>query len=318
MLFDQRPVTVIKGVGRAKASQLKCIGIRTVQELLEHYPMRYEDRGTITPIASLQNEHFGTIQVQVIKITEHKTRNSQTLTTISVKDDSGVAELVWFNQPHIKNRLRQGMLIIASGLILKRYGITQLSKVEWEEARLFKEVKAVLPVYHSTEKLHQHVFRLAMETILPELDLFETIPQEILERYQLLPRNKCLQYIHYPPTSDALADAKQRLIFEELYLMQCALLYSKRQQKLSFAGIKHSANGTLTNRALASLPFTLTSDQKKAFAMICSDMEDTTPMRRLLQGDVGSGKTVLAILALVKTVENGFSGNSDGTDGNSC
>lgn len=308
MLFDLRPITVIKGIGKTKAGQLKRLGIQTVQDMLEHYPMRYEDRGPVTPIALLKDNDYGTIGARVVNISERKTRSFQTLTTVEVQDESGRAELIWFNQPHIKNRFWRGMDIVASGMSSKRNGTFQLSKVEWKEAKLSQCIRSVLPVYNSTDKLHQFIFRLAIESILPQLNLLETIPQEILNSYNLLPRNKCLQFIHYPPSHHDLSEAKRRLVFEELYFMQCALLYGKRQQKLSLAGIRHAPNGLLINKALASLPFMLTEDQKIAFSMICSDMEDTTPMRRLLQGDVGSGKTVLAILSLVKTVENGFQG----------
>jgi ATP-dependent DNA helicase RecG len=110
------------------------LGIKTVQDLLEHYPMRYEDRGAIVPISALNHDEFATIQANVVQVTERKPRGSLLITTVLVRDSSGTAELIWFNQPHIKQVFHPCMTIIASGLVEKRYGKIQLSKVEWEEA----------------------------------------------------------------------------------------------------------------------------------------------------------------------------------------
>ncbi|KYZ77192.1 ATP-dependent DNA helicase RecG [Anaerosporomusa subterranea] len=308
MYYDLRLVTAIKGIGRVKAAQMNRLGIKTVQDLLEHYPMRYEDRGAITPIRALNNNEFGTIQASVVQVTERKPRGSLVITTAAVHDNTGSAVLVWFNQPHIKQILHPNMSIVASGLVEKRYGKTQLSKVEWEEAGNASTVGGIIPIYNSTEKLHQNALRLAIEIALTTINLEETLPHEIMKLYSLLPRNKCLVSIHCPSNKQELEEARRRLVFEELYYMQCALLYNKRQQQYSLSGIKHATNGSLFQKTLDTLPFQLTSDQKLSLHEITRDMEETLPMRRLLQGDVGSGKTVLAVLALIKTVENGFQG----------
>jgi ATP-dependent DNA helicase RecG len=308
LYFDLRLVTAIKGIGRVRAAQMNRLGIKTVQDLLEHYPMRYENRGAITPIRALKHDEFGTIQASVVQVTERKPRASLVITTVTVCDNTGSAVLVWFNQPHIKQAIHPDMTIVASGLVEKRYGKIQLSKLEWEAADVSATVGGIIPIYNSTEKLHQMALRLAIEIALATTTFEETLPPDIIESYSLLPRNKSLAAIHCPKNQHELEDAKRRLIFEELYYMQCALLYNKRQQQHSLSGIKHSANGALFQKIRNALPFQLTSDQKLSLQEITQDMEDTLPMRRLLQGDVGSGKTVLAVLALIKTVENGFQG----------
>lgn len=308
MYYDLRLVTAIKGVGRVRAAQLSRLGIRTVQDLLEHYPMRYEDRGAITPICELTLGEFGTIEANVVEISERKLRNSLVITTINVCDSTGSAELVWFNQPHIKQRFHPNMNIVASGMVEKRFGKIQFTKVEWKESIESDKAGGIIPVYRSTEKLHQFALRQMIELTVNESELEETIPSEIVESYSLLPRNQVLRAIHCPQNQHELEEARRRIIFEELYFMQCALLYSKDQQKHSLMGIKHNRNGILFQKTLESLPFQLTADQEQVLQEIIQDMEDPRPMRRLLQGDVGSGKTVIAILALIKTVENGFQG----------
>ena len=313
MHFDVRPITSIKGIGRVKASHLKRLGIITVQDLLEHYPMRYEDRGSIVFIAALKANELGTIHVNVMQITERKTaskvsRGSLVITAVSVRDSSGTAELVWFNNPHIKKSILPGMNLIVSGFVERRFGKIQLSKIEWKEASDFASAGGIAPVYNSTESLHQQFFRQALEDLVLSLAIEETMPSDVVKSYHLASRNESYKGIHFPKDSKDLEAARKRRIFEELYFMQCALLYNKSQQKFSLSGIKHAPNGALLQKTLLSLPFQLTKDQINALHDITQDMEDTFPMRRLLQGDVGSGKTVLAIIALVKTVENGFQG----------
>lgn len=308
MYHDLRPVTAIKGIGRFKTLQLSRLGIKTVQDLLEHYPLRYENRGSITPIAALTNNAFGTIRARVIQVTERKPRAALLLTTATVCDDSGSAVLVWFNQPHIKQMLAVGTTIIASGLVEKRYGKIQLTKLAWEKAADSVGVGGIIPVYNTTEKLPQNALRQAIDAALTDLDLQESLPPAIVKGHSLLSRNVALTAIHRPKTQQELDAARYRLMFEELYYLQCALLYNKGQQQHALAGIKHAANGPLFQKVLTSLPFQLTADQKQALHEITADMENPLPMRRLLQGDVGSGKTVLAVLALIKTVENGFQG----------
>ncbi|MDU4961425.1 MAG: ATP-dependent DNA helicase RecG [Sporomusaceae bacterium] len=310
MQYDLRAVTAIKGIGRLKALQMRRLGIQTVQDLLEYYPARYEDRGAISPIAALSDKEFGTIQASVIQVTERKPRTALLLTTALVEDDSGRAALVWFNQPHIKKMLQPGLRITASGLVEKRFGRTQLSKLVWEKSDDAAAVGGILPVYSTTEKLHPSALRQAVEAVLADLNpqLPECLPQTIVEERALMSRRQALLAIHSPADRRQLEAARHRLIFEELYYMQCALLYSKRRQRQGLTGIRHAGGGTLSGQVLSALPFQLTNDQAAALREITADMEDPLPMRRLLQGDVGSGKTIIAILALLKTVENGFQG----------
>lgn len=313
MYFDVRPISSIKGIGRVKSAHLKRLGIITVQDLLEHYPMRYEDRGSIVPITALKANELGTIHVNILQINERRTaskfsRGSLVITSASVRDNFGTAELVWFNNPHIKKNLHIGMSVIVSGLVEKRFGKFQLSKIEWVEATDFASAGGIAPVYNSTESLHQRFFRQVLEYIFVNLMVEETIPPEVVKSYHLASRNESFKGIHFPQNSEELEVSKKRRIFEELYFMQCALLYNKRQQQVSLSGIKHAQNAALTQKTLLSLPFQLTNDQMNSLHEITQDMEGTHPMRRLLQGDVGSGKTVLAIIALVKTVENGYQG----------
>ena len=139
-------------------------------------------------------------------------------------------------------------------------------------------------------------------------ELPEVIPADICQQYHLLERNQAVRQVHYPTDAQTLRQARYRMAFEELYLIQCGLLLLKKQSQEQRQGICHRVNGYLVRQMFQALPFQLTNDQQKVWQDICNDMESYVPMRRLLQGDVGSGKTVVAMLALVKTVENGFQG----------
>lgn len=310
LFYDLHPITTLKGVGAARARQLKKLGILTIQNLLEHYPVRYEERGSIVPISELEAGKFATICGCIKKITERKIRPNLIITTVTVGDEDGSIELVWFNQPQINKKLTLNMAIVASGLVEKKIGRLQLTKVIYKAAETVKLISDnnIIPVYHSTEKISQTFLRELLSEVLKTTRLLETLPASIIIKYKLNDRLESFKAIHFPSSLAAATSARQRFIFEELYYMQCALLYSKHRQKMYLTGIKHASNNSLFYLAVNSLPFTLTTDQSKALRNITDDMEGALPMRRLLQGDVGSGKTVLAILALVKTVENGYQG----------
>ena len=178
-----------------------------------------------------------------------------------------------------------------------------------EEGEQAARLCGILPVYAATERLNQKFFRTLVEEALEATDeLPELIPARILADHHLMGRREALRAVHFPQDGEKLKRARYRLAFSELYLIQCGLLLLKKQSQQTRLGIRHQPNGKLVKAVLSGLPFTLTHDQQQAWQEICRDMERTVPMRRLVQGDVGSGKTVIAMLALVKTVASGWQG----------
>lgn len=310
-------VQYVKGIGPKKRAELNRLGIRTVYDLLTWFPRTYEDQRVLTRIADLKPGERNTVSGVIINVSDRQTgRRGMTIITALIGDGSGFLQVTWFNQKYLKKQLQTGKRVFVSGKAEYAYGgcgqfaMSQLSGFQiLDEDDTPTKLCGILPVYPATEKLNQKFFRKTLEELLKEnIELAEVIPEKIRLRYQLMPRHEAFVKIHFPTDFEELKAARSRLAFEELYLIQCGLIVLKKQSREKKTGIRHLMNSELVRKLEASLPFRLTRDQAKVWREICQDMENPMPMRRLVQGDVGSGKTVIAILALVKTVENGCQG----------
>mgnify|MGYP000852728203 CR=1 FL=1 len=290
-------IKYVKGVGPAKAALLAKLNIFTVGGLLEHYPRRYEDRSQLKPIRALVDGELQTFRATVGHVQESRPRQGLTLTKITVRDESGAAQLVWFNQPYVKKWFKPGTDLIVAGKPERRYGQIQIShpEVEVMDGADLLHTGRIVPVYPVSESVGQRWLRTLIRQTLDEYgEASEFLPTAVLDGFGLMGRREALANIHFPADAAALAAARRRLVFEELYLLQCGLLYVKSRNKREGTGVKHGPDGELVAKVERGLPFTLTNDQRIALAEIKADMEDTRPMQRLVQGDVGSGKTVLA------------------------
>lgn len=304
-------IKYVKGVGPAKATMLAKLNIFTVGDLLEHYPRRYEDRSQLKSIRALADNELQTFQAQVVSVQDSRPRRGLTLTKITVRDATGVAQLVWFNQPYIKKWFKPPTDLIITGKVERRYGQVQLSHPEVEviDGADLLHTGRIVPIYPASESIGQRWLRTLIRQALDSFgEAPEFLPPALIAEYKLMGRQAALANVHFPVDAAALEAARRRLVFEELYLLQCGLLYLKSLNKQEGSGIKHDADGDLVRRVEGGLPFRLTGDQQAALADIKADMEDTRPMQRLIQGDVGSGKTVLAAIALAKTVASGYQG----------
>lgn len=307
--FEQK-VQFLKGIGPAKSAALATLRIFTVHDLITHYPRRYEDRSIIKKIVELTIGSTETITGTITGITESKPRQGLTIIKILLRDCSGSIQLVWFNQLFIKKNLISGKKIIATGKISSAYGQLTMNNVEYEIVEDNEEVnQKIIPVYPANEALTQKFLRHLIGQLLPKIhQIKEVLPTGIVEKYELMSRAEALIHIHFPENAAKLANARYRLAFEELYLIQCGLLILKKRNRDNRKGIQHLLNSHLVRAVESRIPFVLTQDQKQVLREINADMERITPMRRLLQGDVGSGKTIIAVLALAKTIENGYQG----------
>lgn len=311
-------INKVRGVGVKKAAAFARLGIGTVYDLLTYYPRTYEDQSRVTPIAKLRVGERAAVLGVIQQVTERPTRRRGfTVLTALLGDGTGYAQAVWFNQRFLKSKLREGQRILLSGKADYAYqgsgqlALSQITSFDLLGAQdAADEHLGILPVYAATEGLTQKQLRQMMTYALAQTvdELEENLPQRIREEYRLIGRRAAFQRIHFPKQEEELRAARRRLAFEELYLIQCGLLALKKRTAEEQEGIAHAANGELVARVLAALPFALTDDQGKVWAEIARDMESPLPMRRLVQGDVGSGKTAIALLALVKTVENGCQG----------
>ena len=315
-------IEVLKGVGPKKAQQLHGLGLGSLFDLLTHFPRSYEDQSSITPIGRLEAGARATVAGVITGLQEKRAgRRGMVILTATISDGTGFLQLTWFNQKFLKQKLKTGRRIFASGRTAYAYGgqgqlamgqMTSVGIVGDEGADM--EAKCgILPVYSAGENVKQSMLRALTEQLLGlaeagELAVPEVIPEGVRQQYGLLPRLQACRQIHYPEDRQQVEKARYRLAFEELYLIQYGLMLLKKRRQERQQGIRFASCGSLTGGVLSSLPFRLTDDQQNAWQDICNDMERPVPMRRLVQGDVGSGKTVIAMLALVKAVENVFQG----------
>ena len=309
-------VQYLKGVGPKKKAELNKLGIATFYDLLTYFPRTYEDQSVLTHIADLHAGETATVSGTIVNLHEQSGRRGLSILTAFLNDGTGILQVTWFNQKYLKNKLKTGRRVFVSGKPTYAFGGQgqfAMSQLHYFQI-LDKDEKpeglcGILPVYPATERLNQKFFRTLMEEALSELpELPELIPEDIGRAYHLMGRAAALRAIHFSPDGETLKKARYRLAFSELYLIQCGLLLLKKQSQETDLGIRFRPNGPLVKKVTGSLPFTLTNDQQRTWQEICRDMERPVTMRRLVQGDVGSGKTVIAMLALVKAVENGWQG----------
>jgi len=306
-------VTYVKGVGPRRAAALEKLNIFTKYDLLTHYPRAYENHSSLTQIADVFDDEAVVIVGRITNITSRETSNRMTIINAILSDATGYIRLTWFNQKYLLTKLRNGMrlLVIGKAKFDPWAGDVAINQIqsftildEDEEPEL-----GITPIYSSTAAISQQVLRTAIKNLLTSMPpLAEILPQEILSAQRLMPLDSAMRAIHFPKDYLELDEARRRLAFDELFLIQCGLMLIKRQTRDERLGITHKKNGALVKAALEKLPFDLTGDQKKVFRAVAKDMESKLPMRRLIQGDVGSGKTVVALLALLKTVESGCQG----------
>lgn len=312
----EQSIQYLKGVGPKKKAMLQKLGLVLVYDLLTYFPHGYEDQSVLTRISDIVPGEKVTVCGTVVNVSERCSARKMQILQALISDGSSYMQVIWFNQKFLKNKIKIGTRLFVTGKAAYAYGghgqyaMSQMSSFEILEAEdETANYCRLQPVYSATEKLNQKFFRKLMKTLFaadPEIP--EVLPENIRKRYMLVGRRQAFHQIHFPKSRAEVEQARKRLAFEELYLIQSGLLALKRQIRETHKGIQHTLNRTLVKKVFSNLPFNLTGDQKTAWHDICKDMERSVPMRRLIQGDVGSGKTVLAMLALVKTVENGYQG----------
>lgn len=312
-LFLEQKIQFIKGVGPVKAKALIKLGITTIYDLLIHYPKRYEDRSNIIAIGELAEQDGNLVNIygKIASVSENTPRRGLAILKVLVQDHTGVIQLVWFNQQFRKKNILVGKQIFATGKLHKYNGIYSIQNADYEIIDAGEELsqKKISPVYATTEALSQKVIRSLIERVFASgIEIPEILPISILSKYELMKRSDAIKNIHYPDNINDIAKARERLAFEELYLIQCGLLLLKKRNRDNQKGIRHLLDSKLMHAVKARIPFALTNDQTNVLKEITADMEHSIPMQRLLQGDVGSGKTIIAALALTKTIENGYQG----------
>ena len=307
------PVRYFKGVGPKRGELLSKLGIETAEDLLYYLPARYEDRSNLTAIKDLKIGEHQTIEGEVVTCSNRMAKSGMRFFQIAVTDGTGFVHATWFNQPYLKDYFKKGQHVILYGKVEVRDKL-QIVQPEYEILESDEtdslHIGRIVPIYSTMAGLGQRYIRSLTFAAVSKYYhyLIEQLPTYILAREKLVDIKFAMHNIHFPSTFENLEKAYRRIVFEEFFMLQLALAMKKRRSKSAESGLGHKLSGELIDSFKNNLPFELTEGQKKAIADISRDMSETRPMNRLLEGDVGSGKTVVAAYALVLTAQNGFQG----------
>jgi len=303
-------VNDLSGIGEKRASVLNKMGIFTVEDLLNYFPRAYENRSNITKIIDVKPNLTYTLKTVIYSRPQNMKKGKMLLTKIKVKDKSGFIDLIWFKQPYLKNTFKIGEQYLFTGKVVFKYGQMQMASPDYHKIENDVNMgNCILPVYSITKSMSQKIMqKIILNCFDDNLKLMhEFIPAKIRGKYGLMDYNTAIKQIHYPNTEEELEKARLRLIFDEFFILQLGLMNLKKNFNNEYTGIKFFHN-EVEGVFLSTLPFNLTKAQSKTWNEIKNDLYSEKSMNRLVQGDVGSGKTIIAILSLIVAVKNGYQG----------
>ncbi|MBC8141617.1 MAG: ATP-dependent DNA helicase RecG, partial [Armatimonadetes bacterium] len=309
------PVTALRGVGASLSGVLGKLGIFSLADLLRHYPVRYEDRSHFVPLRSIGDGETAVISGAVTAVENRPLKNKLVVTKVTLDDgDKGVATLTFFNTWRLKAVFDKliGKSVVAYGTVKRSYGGVEMVAPEWEPVEEGGETDSlsigrIVPVYGATEGISQNRLRKIIHAASEQFAdaATDTLPPVLRTKRGFVPLAVALRHVHFPPGDAEKTAARRRLAYDELLLLQLLLadrkMSGKRQTGIEFADVESPLR-----EFAGALPFTLTGAQARVLAEIAADMNSTEPMNRLVQGDVGSGKTAVAMGAMLIAVRNGY------------
>jgi ATP-dependent DNA helicase RecG len=304
------PVQFIKGVGPRKAAVLKKVGIETLEDCLYYFPRGYLDRSAILKIRDAREGAAGTVLGDVLRASVRRSASRRSDFVARLGDDTGSIECIWFNQPFLERAIRKGMKIVVSGDVV-RYRSLQFRNPSFEilssEEQELIHTGRIVPRYPLTAELsHKFMRGLAKRVLDAALPLIEeSLPAPLLEKRGLLPVREALLQMHFPDSWDLQREARTRFAFEELFYLQVMLAVRRKTMGVAGQGISFDTGNELLRGFLNSLPFTLTGAQEAAIREILRHMRSDSPMNCLIEGEVGSGKTVVALAACLAAIGSG-------------
>lgn len=309
------PIEEIPRVGPQHQKRLKRLGIKTLGQLLFHFPHRYEDFSNIIPISQVRQGETVSIKGKVLGIKNIRTfRKRMVLTQAVISDETGSLQVVWFNQPYLINTFKKGDILFLSGKMNQKNGrylsspaYERISGEQFSGNLDLTHTGRLVPVYPETEGLSSRWLRFIVKPLLARLkkEVPDALPEDLKEKYGLLPFEKAVWQIHFPDSLELAKEAKKRFVFEELLTLSLFIL-RERMKLAQETSVSAPFDIELVKTFTNGLPFILTDDQKKSAWQILKDMEKERPMNRLLEGDVGSGKTVVAAIAALNVVKAGY------------
>ena len=290
------PVQYVKGVGPKLAALFARLGVNTAEDLLYFIPRAYEDRRNIKPIIKIRPSDFEVVKGEVVDIDHQPTRSRFSVLKVYLSDRTATIQAVWFNQPYLQRLFRRGMKLIVSGRVeLSRFdGALQLSVRDYEIDT--GDNLQIVPIYHLTEGLYTKKMRSVVKTVV----------DNYLKYVEDKKAQKAIHALHFPKELEAVEPARRYLAFQELYIFQLGILLRRRTFKEELKGIGFKIDEAMIQTFRSELPFQLTGAQQKVWQEIANDMQSERPMNRLVQGDVGSGKTVIAAIAALVAIRSGY------------
>ena len=301
--------------GRSKGPEAhevlaEAFGVETVGALLHHYPRRYIDRSRVLPIAKLTVEAYATVIATVRKVAKRQTRRRQSMVTVTIGDGTGFLDLTFFNQPWVASWYREGAELAVSGIVQLYRGRLQLANQEVEVLRNDEQdlvhTGRITPVHRAAEGITPRTIRELVFRALEQLPTqADPLPTELRTAESLSDRDQALRWIHFPADQHELDVARERLKFDELFTLELGVAFRRQRLQEERTGVSHRAAGTLTDALDAAMPFEPTAAQVRAMADIDARMEAPQPMNLLLQGDVGAGKTIVAVRACLVAIQSG-------------
>ncbi|MBI4335790.1 MAG: ATP-dependent DNA helicase RecG [Candidatus Omnitrophica bacterium] len=307
-------VQYIKGVGPKRAEFLNKMGLHTILDMLYNLPRRYEDRSRFTPISKAVIGQPHTIKGQVMAFGFKNTKRGVSIFQVAIGDNTGIIYAMWFNQPFVKKYFKVGQKIILYGKV-DRYDVLVINQPEYEILEQDEtedesaHIGRIVPIYSLTKDVTQRFIRALTKMVVERYFRFlqDALPTKIRAKSRLVDIRFAINNIHFPASDENLKRAYRRIVFEEFFILQCAIALKKKGVKVE-EGLAHKTEGELIEAFKKNIPFELTKGQQEAMRRIELDMKSPKPMNRLLEGDVGSGKTIVAAYALTLTVQSGFQG----------
>ena len=307
MVDLKKDVKYVKGVGPNRVKLLNKLNIFTLGDLITYYPRGYEDRSKPKNMLECIDGEEALIEAIVVnRMTEIRLKG-KTMYKLQVRDESGIGTAIWFNQSYLKNKFQVGKKYKFYGKISNAFGKITIQSPVFDEEEKNNNTGKIIPIYPLTYQLSQNVLRKIIENGLKEVEggLQETLPSYLLEEYHLQNLQQAMKHIHFPNEFKDFTIARKRLVFEELLSTQLALLELKNMSLTEGNGIAFHKEAKMSD-IIHQLPFRLTGAQRRVLEEIDTNMESPKAMNRLLQGDVGSGKTVIAMCAAYKAVKSGY------------
>ena len=300
-------VKYVKGVGEARAKTLNKLGIYSLEDLITYYPRSYEDRSKIKKIKDIVDGEKITIEVRAITpVTVRMLGRYKSIEKATFSDETGDIVVTWFNQPYISKQIKRGEMYRLFGKVTANGLFFEMNSPVFDPIDKKMNTGKIVPVYPLTSEIKASTMRRIISNGLSITDKLDEIePEYIVKKYNLMDYDTSIRQIHFPDSFDSFKKARRRLVFDELIGMQIGLLKLKGENNKEVKGIKYSKDVKMSD-VINDLPFKLTKAQTRVLEEINNDMEEEKPMNRLLQGDVGSGKTIVAIIAAYKAVRSGY------------